>query len=467
MKALTTMQSVWVMVGSVAAFHVAHEWEGAGGLILIYVAGMYLLARMRSVRFAFWSGLLLGLALVVPQLWFFFGIFGAAAVPLWFILAFWIALFLVLATMAMHRWPRWGILLIPVLWTGCEYFRSELYALRFSWLSPGLTLSHPAWSPALEWGQYGLPLAVMGIAAITEVAWRHGRKVGFAALGGMGLVAVIAGLSHEAPGTHDGPRVVGIQLEFPLEHQVLQGLNQALKACPDAELLVLGEYTFQGPLPAEIRAWCREHRRYLIAGGMEPLADDGFYNMAYVVDPSGDIVFMQAKSVPIQFFNDGTPAEQQGVWDSPWGRIGIGICYDMSYTRVLDELIRQGAQALIIPTLDAEEWGRRQHLLHAKVAPVRAREYRIGILRVATSGISQLVQPDGRVMATAPFGAQNARLSGRLAMVEEGRLPVDRWLAPLCVAGSVAIIFGLMAPTLLRLARCRRFRRRPADRAAR
>ena len=95
----------------------------------------------------------------------------------------------------------------------------------------------------------------------------------------------------------------------------------------------------------------------------------------------------QERAHPV--FKDGLPAPEQKVWDSPWGKIGICICYDLSYTRVTDALVRQGAQMLIVPTMDVETWGQHQHELHARIAPVRAAEYGILIFRVASSGISQ------------------------------------------------------------------------------
>ena len=93
--------------------------------------------------------------------------------------------------------------------------------------------------------------------------------------------------------------------------------------------------------------------------------------------------------MPIQFFKDGLPAREQRLWDSPWGKIGLCICYDLSYARVTDRLVRLGAQAMIVPTMDVVDWGQREHELHARVAPIRSAEYGIPIFRVASSGISQ------------------------------------------------------------------------------
>jgi apolipoprotein N-acyltransferase len=138
---------------------------------------------------------------------------------------------------------------------------------------------------------------------------------------------------------------------------------------------------------------------------------------------------------------DGLPAENQAVWQSPWGRIGIGLCFDLSFSRVMDRLIAAGAQGLIIPTMEPEDWGPEEHWLHAKVTPVRASEYKVPIFRLASSGISQSVTAEGEVEAIAPWPKQMATIAGELDLSNRGRLPPDRWLAP----ASVIAFCGLLA----------------------
>ena len=65
----------------------------------------------------------------------------------------------------------------------------------------------------------------------------------------------------------------------------------------------------------------------------------------------------------VSFMIDGKPAESQAIWESPWGKIGICICYDLSYTRVTDELVRQGMEpynrlfnGIGWSLLDADTW---------------------------------------------------------------------------------------------------------------
>ena len=155
-------------------------------------------------------------------------------------------------------------------------------------------------------------------------------------------------------------------------------------------------------------------------------------------------MFQQAKRVPIQFFKDGLPATKQELWNSPWGKIGICICYDLSYTRVTDELIRQGAQLLIVPTMDVETWGRHQHELHSRVAPVRAAEYGVPIFRLASSGISQAVTGYGSVIAQTPMPGNGEILFAQLRLPRRGSLPLDRVFAPVCTAITAMILAVLL-----------------------
>ncbi|HXI71605.1 MAG TPA: carbon-nitrogen hydrolase family protein [Verrucomicrobiae bacterium] len=233
-------------------------------------------------------------------------------------------------------------------------------------------------------------------------------------------------------------------MEFPPVGIIPKMLDQALAKNPYAPIFVLSEYTLDGPVPDSLKNWCRDNARFLVVGGKDFVTNDVYYNTAFVVSTNGEIVFRQAKSVPIQFFHDGLPAPKQEVWNSPWGKIGIGICYDLSYSRVTDELVRQGAQLLIVPTMDVEEWGRHQHELHARVAPVRAAEYGIPIFRVASSGISQAVNSSGQVVAKTSMPGNGEIFSAQLRLPIRGSLPLDRFLAPLCVGVTAIVTTALL-----------------------
>ncbi len=394
----------WTLAGSLT-FHAAYALPQLAFLVVLYLFCVIQLGRAETWRGAFYSGLGMGLLAGAPRLGFFWTIFSGGALALWLVYAFWIGLFAALTRAAVRRMgPIWGWAVVPFLWTGLEYFRSELYYLRFAWLSPASAFSEMPWQvPLSVTGVYGLGLVLATVAVVANLPRATAIRVialvvGMAAIWGW---AMVGGTKTDAQGRNQ-VHVAGVQMEFPTEKEVLLRLTQLLRRHPETELFVLSEYTFTEPVPAKVRDWCRKNARYLIVGGKEPTSGGQFYNTAFVIGPNGEDVFQQVKGVPIQFFKDGLPAPEHRVWESPWGRIGICICYDLSYKRVVDHLIRGGAEALIVPTMDVVDWGMAQHKLHARVAPLRAAEYRVPIFRLASSGISQVVDARGKVLATAP-----------------------------------------------------------------
>ena len=429
-----------------AAFCLAYASPFTSGFVVIYVYALLQLARAATWRKAFYPGLAVGFVIGASHLDFFWRIFGPGAAALWVVFAVWLGLFALLSRQCLRRFgPGWWTVLVPFLWLGLEYFRSELYYLRFSWCSPGIAFSSTPWLlPYSVSGAYGLAFLVVLLCALAVFRFQGcGRKIAGFLVPAVGLVLLwgwLASPRDPAEGsTKSKLRVAGVQMEFPTEREILIRLNELLRKLPETELIVLSEYTLQEPPPNAIKEWCRQNRRHLIIGGKDPALGNDFSNTAFVISPEGEIVFRQVKSVPIQFFKDGLPAEAQKVWDSPWGKIGICICYDLSYTRITDSFIRQGAEALIVPTMDVVDWGRRQHQLHTRIAPVRAAEYGIPIFRIASSGISQFVTWDGRVSASAPFPGEGAFISGTLELRGRGSLPLDRYLAPVGVLVTVIV----------------------------
>jgi apolipoprotein N-acyltransferase len=460
----------WALV-AIVAFHLAYASPRLSWLIAGYLIGLIQLAKARSGRVAFYFGVGVGFVTAASQMSCFWVIFGPSAIALWLVLGFWIGLFVAIARLCLSRFGSLrGALLIPFLWTGLEYFRSELYYLRFSWLNIGYAFSGTLLLPALKWiGMYGIGFLLAGVATLICLLAHKRLSLSTPALA---VVLASALLSQFGPTPDNSSsssaksvRVAGVQMEFVSEAEILAALDKLLLAAPDAELLMLSEYALDGPVPDKIKSWCREHRRYLVFGGKDAAPTANFYDTAFVVDPTGEIVFRQGKSVPIQFFKDGLPAREQKLWDSPWGKIGICICYDLSYTRVTDRLIRLGAQGLIVPTMDVVDWGRRQHELHAMVAPVRAAEYGVPVLRVASSGISQLVGRRGQVSATAGFPGQNETLSGQLMFANAGSLPPDRALVVFATVLTGLVIVWIVITSMLAKAK-RDGRTSPASQSA-
>ena len=445
---------IWSLV-ALASFHAAHAL-GLGWLLIPCGYALIELSRAESSRKVFYPMLALGFLFYAPQLGFFWSIFGAAAIALWLVLAFWIALFGITLRLVRLRFGNgWMLALAPFIWTGLEYFRCELYYLRFGWLTFGMAAYETMQTgiSAGVFGSFGFGFVVLAVGAVIQRFVRRGTFKLAAPLIGTSvvLIALFITIPITPYWSEKNVVVAGVQLEFPSDSQVVDALDRARNEHLMAELFMLSEYTFQDPVPQDVRDWCKRNGAYLVVGGREPLGDTNYYNTAYVIGTNGSIVHQQVKSVPIQFFKDGLPAPERKVWDSPWGKLGVLTCYDLSYTRVVDDFVRQGAIALLNPTMDVVDWGERQHELHSRVAPMRAAEYGIPIFRVASSGISQIVSRTGRVIASAPFQGKDYAgdgeiIGGQLPLNGKPRLPMDRWLAPVCVGIAALALIGSLIP---------------------
>jgi apolipoprotein N-acyltransferase len=428
-----------------AAYWIAFSIPAAAPAVLLALLSLCLLAQVTGSRQAFCLGLAAGFLMYVPHLWFFEQMLGGPlAIALWTVAALPIAMFVLLVSLTHRRLgSAWALWLTPVIWTGLEYFRSELYYLRFAWLLPGQTV---AFLPGvrLAWiGVYGLGFIFALAAALTIARPLRLRAAGAIVM----IVLMILMYWPPLPATpSDAPlHVAGVQLESVGDRTLAAALDHLARAHPEAQVLVLSEYTFAGTVPNFVRSIIKRHHRYLIAGGIKGPAGWDFYDTAYVIGPDGRDVFEQGKSVPVQLCNDGLLARQRRVWDSPWGKIGIAVCYDLSYSRVMDDFIRQGAQALIIPTMDVTSWGEHERrMLHGRLAPIRSAEYAIPSFGVWSSGVSQLTDRFGRVLATAGYPGQGDTIAGPLLLGRPGRVPPDRWPA-MAATSATGLLIALFA----------------------
>ena len=325
--------------------------------------------------------------------------------------------------------------LTPILWTGIEYFHSEIWYLRFAWLLPGQAAALLPGVRLAAIGVYGLGFVYMAMAALAVGSSRPLRI-----LGGAGLIVAAVLMyvpAYPPPSSAEAAlHVAGLQAEEWQAPAIADALDHLATTHPEAQLLVLSEGAFFSPVPKVVRDVVSKHHVYLIAGARKYVSQHEYFNTAFVVGPDGSDAFSQVKSVPVQFMNDGTPATERRVWDSPWSKIGIAICYDAGYARVMDAFVRQGACGLIIPTMDATYWGQfERRMLHSRVAPIRSAEYGIPTFGVWSSGISQLVDRSGQIISTAGYPGQGETITGSFDLSRAGRIPLDR---PLAIASMVA-----------------------------
>lgn len=98
---------------------------------------------------------------------------------------------------------------------------------------------------------------------------------------------------------------------------------------------------------------------WLIAGSVPEQDGDRLYNTSYVFSPSGELIAAHRKmhmfDIAVQggqHFRESdtfTPGDQVTLFDTPFGRIGLCICFDMRFPELSGLMALQGAQMILAP----------------------------------------------------------------------------------------------------------------------
>ena len=121
--------------------------------------------------------------------------------------------------------------------------------------------------------------------------------------------------------------------------------------------------TIPGPTIERMGALARETGIVLIAPIFERASDGRYFNTAVVVGPDGAVIGKYRKS-SIPFMDVSRSSEPRGnekfyfspgdlgfpTFDTPYGRIGILICYDRHFTEAARVLGLGGAEIVFVPT---------------------------------------------------------------------------------------------------------------------
>lgn len=194
------------------------------------------------------------------------------------------------------------------------------------------------------------------------------------------------------------------------------GTGAALVVWPE------GSAQYDAPLEAEFvrraQAFVRQHGVYLVAGTLRIPVDPAaaMDNQALVFAPSGQLAFAYRKAVPVPGEDIVAGDGEIPTLDTPFGRLGVVICFDADFPAKVRQASRRGVDVLAIP---ANDW-RAITPLHGQMARFRAIENGFAVVRAASNGWSVIADPAGRVLAAsdafrAPGGIATARLSAAAA----------------------------------------------------
>jgi predicted amidohydrolase len=107
--------------------------------------------------------------------------------------------------------------------------------------------------------------------------------------------------------------------------------------------------------PAALQAACdvaRRHGLWLLPGTLPFAAGDVVVNRAPLIAPDGRVAF-QDKHVMTRFEAEQwgvSPGAPPAVFDTPWGRVGVAICFDAEFPSLVRAQVVAGAWLILVPT---------------------------------------------------------------------------------------------------------------------
>jgi len=378
---------------------------------------------------------------------------------------------------------------VPLLWTGLEIARARYPFGGFAWGSLGYS-QHSGGSllPLARVGgvvAVGLVCVAVNALIAESIASRARRTAA--------LVAVIAalvllpgllplGLAGPQAGTLD---VASIQGNVPRDRFTSLGRRgrvgpedftivdnhlretKLLLSQPKPDLIVWPENSFDRDprLNADmfdpVVQTLHQIGAPLLAGA---ILDAGarFTNTNLLIEPDGRIVRRYDKVhlvpfgeyVPIHFFrsivpaldrelpSDAIPGRKLVVFRVGGARIGTLICFESTYPELARSLVRDGAQILVVTTNNASFGTSPAARQHLAMSQMRAVELGRAVVHAAISGISAVIQPDGKITQEAGL-FRPALLRARLPLAT-GETPYARYGSAIEIGiGAGAFLFSL------------------------
>lgn len=201
-----------------------------------------------------------------------------------------------------------------------------------------------------------------------------------------------------------------------------------------------------GPVQELIQACCREFGVWILAGTMAIKADERYAAASLLFDADGELVSRYDK---IHLFdaavNDNTktyqeskftkPGQQLVVLDTPFGKLGLAVCYDLRFPEMFRALVDMGAELISLPSAFTKVTGAAhwQPLLQARA--IENQVYLLAPNQTGTHddgretwGHSVVVNPWGEIIAelgTEP-GSVTVELDLQLLAKVRQQMPVQQ-----------------------------------------
>ncbi len=187
------------------------------------------------------------------------------------------------------------------------------------------------------------------------------------------------------------------------------------------------EDEFGGETIVKICEFAKKYNTNIVSGTVIEKATNGkLYNTSFAINRQGEIIGKYRKKHLFNYMggNEGeniTAGEELVVVDFDFARVGMSICFDIRYPLHIKELVKQGAEIIVLPTawvVPDEVYANRDSREFAKetwVAMNRTRAFdnlvyvvvcnQVGRInnKISTLGNSMIISPTTEVLKNADY----------------------------------------------------------------
>jgi predicted amidohydrolase len=161
---------------------------------------------------------------------------------------------------------------------------------------------------------------------------------------------------------------------------------------------------------------CRQTGMFVVAG-TATVRNDRFLNTAVMIDPAGAVIATYDKThLPKPEQDTYAPGDSLSPVDTPLGRIGLLICWDIVYPEPFAVLALQGADLVVQPTFG--HWDDADDI----TARCRARDWSVPLAIGMWGGCAGIIDAEGN------YAARTGRVGDSLAVASLDLDAPRKWL---------------------------------------
>ncbi len=383
------------------------------------------------------------------------------------------------ARLGVADWRR-TLLALPAAWVLLEWVRGMIFT-GFPWLTLGYAHSgSPLAGYALLLGVYGVSLVAAVSAGLLALLWQQRwNRTGQLALtvllllwGGGALLRTVAWTQPQGDPVSVALVQGNIPQDIKFNEDAMIGTLETYRRFAlqsEARLTVLPETALpllRDEVPQSLVEQLRNHARQtggdVLIGAFEK--DDGsYYNSVFTLGTAAEQHYRKHHLVPFGEFIPLRPVLGwfiNSVLDIPMGdqargaavqpplevagqRVAVNICYEDVFG---EEIIRALPQATLLVNVTNDAWYGYSHAAaqHNQISQLRALETGRMMLRATNTGVTSIIDRDGRVVQQLPQH-QEGVLTG-MAQGYTGSTPYVSWgnAAVLLLIALMLLVAGLL-----------------------